>query len=65
MINETVKQLIERLKKMNQNAIVCKIEIGDFDDPEYCTLEICDEYKDEIYQDDNGDNQKGNIVAFF
>lgn len=65
MINETVRQLIERLKKMDQNAIVCKIEIGDCDNPEYCTIEICDEYKNEVYQDDDGDIQKGNIVAFY
>ena len=64
MENETVKQLIERLKKMDPNALVCKMEIGDFDDHTFYTFELCHEYKDVIYQDDDGNNQKGNIVSF-
>lgn len=65
MKNETVKQLIKRLKKMDQNAIVCKMEISHSDDPDFYTFEVCHEYKDEVYQDDDGDDQKGNIVAFY
>ncbi len=65
MINETVKQLIERLKKKDQDAIVCKMEIGDNDEPEFFTFEVCQEYENKIYQDDDGNNQKGNIVAFY
>ncbi|MCH8067811.1 MAG: hypothetical protein IID16_00860 [Candidatus Marinimicrobia bacterium] len=65
MKNETVKQLIQILKKMDQNALVCKMEIVDFDEPTFYTLEICREYKDKVYQDDDGINQKGNIVSFY
>ena len=67
MKNPTVKELIEILKGMNPDAIVCHFEFGNPDDkePQYSSFEICREIKDVDYIDDSGDTKRGDIVAIF
>jgi hypothetical protein len=64
MKNTTVKELIEMLKGMNQDAVVC---IGYFDAgdaPFYSTAEMCKEVQNATYIDDGGDEVVGDIIYF-
>jgi hypothetical protein len=64
MRNTTVKELIEILKGMNPDAVVCHLEMEN-DEPNFSTFEICRQYDNVIYIDDVGDNVKGNVVALY
>jgi|JFJP01.1.fsa_nt_gi hypothetical protein len=64
MKNTTVIELIEILKQMNPNAVVCNLEMED-DKPFYSTFEKCVEIKDVEYIDDSGDYKRGDIVAIY
>ena len=64
MKNTTVKELIEILKQMNPDAVVCSLEMEN-DEPIYSTFEICIEYKDVTYTNDSGDNERGDVVAIY
>jgi hypothetical protein len=60
----TVKHLIERLKHMDQDAIICHMELED-DAPVYNSFEIIRQVDNTSYIDDHGDIQTGNVVAFY
>lgn len=63
IINIKVKELIEILQTMDQDAFVCGVEeIFDLT-YEYSTFESCFEHKDVEVVLDNGDIIKGNVVA--
>ena len=64
MKNTTVKELIEILKKMNPDAVVCHLEMEN-DEPIYSTFEICRQYDNVTYIDDNGNDIKGDVVAIY
>ena len=64
MENETVGELIERLKGLDQDAIMCFGEIED-DKIEYSTFEICNQFNDVKYIDNVGDIVTGKIVALY
>mgnify|MGYP003651822050 CR=1 FL=1 len=64
MKNTTVEELIETLKKMNPKSVVCNLEIEN-DKPIYNTFEICKEFKNVTYINDNGDEEKGDVVAIY
>lgn len=60
MKNTTVKELIEMLKKFDQDAVVCHN-----DGEEFTTFEVCMEKINVEYVDDAGDFVVGNIIAIF
>lgn len=66
--NTTVRELIEILKTMNQDAVVCEL-FTDEDDidftPYFSSLEVCEERSSELYTDDAGHDKIGDIVAFY
>jgi len=66
MNNTTVRELIQLLSKMNQDAVVCGIlnedEIFD-DEPLYSSFEILREIKKATYINNNGDEIIGDIVV--
>ena len=64
MENTTVKELIEILKGMNPDAVVCHLELED-DKPVYSSFEICRQYENVTYIDDNGDDIVGDVVAIY
>ena len=64
MKNTTVKELIEILKGMNPDAVVCHLEFED-GIPIYSTFEICREFTNVTYINDSGDDEKGDIVAIY
>jgi UV DNA damage repair endonuclease len=64
MKNTTVEELIEILKQMNPKAVVCHLELED-DKPIYSTFEICRQYDNVTYIDDDGDDVKGDVVAIY
>jgi len=64
MKNTTVKELIEILKGMNPDAVVCHLEMEDYE-PIYSSFEICKQYDNVTYIDDAGDDVKGNVVAIY
>jgi hypothetical protein len=65
MINPTVRELIELLKEMDQDAIVCIYDPFEKDNIPHATIEICNEMKDTRYVDNNGDEVVGNIVSIY
>ena len=54
MKNPTVKDLIQILSNMNQNAIVCHFDMNN-NDPIFSSFEICKEFSNVTYFDDDGD----------
>jgi len=58
----TVKDVIEKLSKMDQDAVVCTVEVYD-NEPVYYTLELIREIKDVEYTEDDGSTKKGNIIS--
>lgn len=64
MKNTTVKELIEILKTMNQEAIVCNFEFED-NEPTFSSSEIVKEFKNVTYIDDDGDDVQGDVVAIY
>jgi hypothetical protein len=64
MKNTTVEELIEILKQMNPKAVVCHLELED-DKPIYSTFEICRQYDNVTYIDDEGDDVNGDVVAIY
>lgn len=69
MKNTTVRELIEMLKTMNQNAVVCSLEMPDLnypnDMPRYFVFTMCEEYKNIEYINDIGNVAKGDVVALY
>lgn len=63
MKNVTVKEFIERLQKMNQEAIVCRY-VHD-DEPTYSTIETVADLKAVKYIDDAGDEVEGDIISIY
>ena len=64
MQNTRVKELIEILKGMNPDAVVCHLELED-DKPVYSSFEICRQYENVTYIDDDGDDAIGDVVAIY
>jgi len=64
MKNTTVKELIEILNGMNPDAIVCHLEL-EKDTPIYSSFELCRQYDNVTYIDDDGDDVKGDVVAIY
>ncbi len=64
MKNTTVEELIEILKKMNPKSVVCHLGLED-DKPIYSSFEICREFNNVTYINDDGDEEKGNVVAIY
>ena len=64
MKNTTVEELIEILKEMDPNAVVCHLEMEN-DKPIYNSFEICRQYDNVAYIDDVGDDVKGDVVAIY
>ena len=58
MRNPTVKEVIEELKKLNQNAIVCK----GFSDGGFSSIELVRQENNATYTDDDGNDAVGDIV---
>jgi len=63
IINIKVKELIEILQTMDQDALVCGVEEIMHPTYEYSTIESCIEHKDVEVILDNCDITIGNIVA--
>lgn len=64
MKNTTVEELIEILKEMNPKAVVCHLEMED-DKPIYNSFEICRQYENVTYIDDDGNDVIGDVVAIY
>jgi hypothetical protein len=64
MTNSTVKDLIEILLKLDQEAVVCHAEFEDYE-PIFSTFEICRYFENVTYIDDSGQEVVGNVVALF
>jgi hypothetical protein len=64
MKNPTVKELIEILKEMNPDAVVCHLEFED-GKPIYDSFDMCTQFKDVDYIDDGGNFVKGDVVALY
>ena len=64
MKNTTVKELIEILNGMNPDAIVCHLEL-EKNTPIYSSFELCRQYDNVAYIDDDGDDVKGDVVAIY
>ncbi len=64
MKNTKVKELIGILKEMNPDAVVCNLEMEDYQ-PIYSTFEICREFENVTYIDDDGEDVKGDVVALY
>ena len=63
-VTVTVKELINTLKSMNQDAVVCSFETDGVKDY-YSTIEICKQVNNVVYIDDNGDDVIGDVVTIF
>ena len=64
MKNVTVKELIKILQEMNPDVVVCHLEI-EGGKPIYSTFEICRQFNNVIYIDDEGTDAEGDIVALY
>ena len=64
MRNTTAKELIEILKGMSPDAVVCQLEM-DRGEPVYSTFEICRQYDNVTYIDDDGNDVEGDIIALY
>ena len=64
MKNTTVKELIEIHKEMNPDAVVCHLEMEN-EEPVYSTFEICRQYDNVTYIDDEGNDVVGDVVAIY
>ena len=64
MRNTTVEELIDILKSMNPKAVVCHLEMED-DKPIYSSFEICRQYDNVTYIDDDGNDVLGDVVALY
>ena len=64
MKNTTVEDLIEILKGMNPKAVVCHLEMEN-DEPIYSSFEICMQYDNVTYIDDEGNYVTGDVVAIY
>ena len=62
MKNTTAKELIEILKEMKPDAVVCHLVIEN-DKPIFSTFEICRQYDNVTYIDDAGDDVLGDVIA--
>lgn len=65
MKNTTVNELIEILKTMNPNAVVCSCELDEHGLPIYQTFEICREFPKSTYINDSGEDDYGDVVAIY
>lgn len=65
MRNATVKELIELLSTMNPDAVVCSCELDEYHIPIYQTFEICREFPNSKYINDNGEDECGDVVAIY
>lgn len=63
IINIKVKELIEILQTMDQDALVCGVEEIIHPTYEYATIVNCTEHENVELILDNGELIKGNIVA--
>ena len=64
MENTTVKELIEMLKGMSPDAVICHLEIEN-NKPIYSTFEMCRQYDNVNYIDDEGNDVEGDVVALY
>ena len=64
MTNTTVKELIEALKEMDQEAVVCYADPFSESLQIYSSLEVCFEEVGALYLNDSGDMVTGNVVCF-
>lgn len=64
MKNITVKKLIDILKEMDRDAVVCNLEMEN-GKPIYSSFEMCKQYDNVTYIDDKGNDVVGNIVAIY
>lgn len=64
MKNQTVKELIEMLEKVDQDAIVCGADF-EMDTMLAYSFEICRIYNNMPYIDDSGNQKIGNILALY
>jgi hypothetical protein len=64
MKNTTVKELIEILKNMNPDSVVCHLEMED-NSPIFSSFEIYREYNNVTYINDSGDDVVGDVVAIY
>jgi len=62
MKNTTVKELIEKLSKLDPDAVVCGGELLG-DEFEYFTFEIIQPHYNKNYMDDAGDIVKGDFIV--
>jgi hypothetical protein len=67
MKNTTVKELIDILKEMDQDAIVCSLELDmdDDDEPIFSTFVICRGYTNVKYVDDGGKDVVGDVITLY
>lgn len=68
MITKDIKvsELIEELKNMDPDSVVCTyIEIDEDDNPVFSAVDLCKEFTNVKYIDNSGDEINGNIVALF
>lgn len=59
-----VKDLIEKLKTMDPEAVICSFELDGYE-PIFDSFEIVEQLNDVEYIDGEGDIKKGNIVRIF
>ena len=63
-MNKTVKELIDILKELDPNSVVCNVEMKN-DIPIFSSIEICRQFNNVTYINDSGDTEVGNIVAIY
>ena len=64
MKNTTVEELIKMLKEMNPKAVVCRLEFED-NKTIYSTFEICRQFDNVSYINDQGYQINGDVVAIY
>lgn len=62
MKNITVKEFVEFLKEMDQDAVICSVEMEDMT-PIYKSLKMFEQLENVHYFSDTGSFVKGNIVT--
>lgn len=64
MLEIKVKELMEILKTIDQEAVICSVEIC-HDEPTFSFFEICREFKGVKYINDEGEEGEGNVLAIY
>jgi len=61
----TVRELIEALSKLDQDAIACHMDLNNIGKPFFFPFHVVKEYPNVTYEDSFGYEKKGKVVAIF